>query len=167
MSVYPYRVTCECSWHSRNNSVQVQYCTDYLSTLPIDHDGERTWFWGRLSQWRFCCFNARQHPIIAVEECAMQWMGLRVRPLNVWFNSIFTLCFWSFLLTITGLRSSRTGFLDEQDPWRSARLSGMERGSANLRKQAWRSLREPGPKNSTNWWKRSLYQSMDWRNILP
>lgn len=31
----------------------------------------------------FAVFNARQHPIIAVEECAMQWMGLRVRPENV------------------------------------------------------------------------------------
>lgn len=31
----------------------------------------------------FAVFNARQHPIIAVEECAMQWMGLRVRPVNV------------------------------------------------------------------------------------
>lgn len=31
----------------------------------------------------FAIFHARQHPIIAVEECAMQWMGLRVRPLNV------------------------------------------------------------------------------------
>ena len=31
----------------------------------------------------FALFNARQHLIIAVEECAMQWMGLRVRPQNV------------------------------------------------------------------------------------
>lgn len=31
----------------------------------------------------FAVFNARQHPIIAVEECAIQWMGLRVRPVNV------------------------------------------------------------------------------------
>lgn len=31
----------------------------------------------------FAVFNARQHPIIAVEECAMQWMGLRVVPLDV------------------------------------------------------------------------------------
>ena len=40
----------------------------------------------------FAVFNARQHPIIAVEECAMQWMGLRVRPQNVCFNSIFNSC---------------------------------------------------------------------------
>lgn len=31
----------------------------------------------------FAVFNARQHPIIAVEECAMQWMGLRGLPENV------------------------------------------------------------------------------------
>lgn len=38
----------------------------------------------------------------------------------------------SLSLTITGLRSSRTGFSDERDHWQSARLSAMERGSTNL-----------------------------------
>lgn len=41
----------------------------------------------------FAVFNARQHPIIVVEECAKQWMGLRIRPENERFNSVFNLCF--------------------------------------------------------------------------
>lgn len=44
-----------------------------------------------------------------------------------------TFAFLSLLLTMAGLRSSRTGFSDERDPWRSTQLSTMERGLTNLR----------------------------------
>jgi len=31
----------------------------------------------------FSIFNARQHPIVLVEESALRWMGLRVSPIEV------------------------------------------------------------------------------------
>jgi hypothetical protein len=46
--------------------------------MSSDEDRESGYFDGLYS-----VFEAHQHPIILVEQCAMRWMGLRVTPEQV------------------------------------------------------------------------------------